>query len=68
MLNMPKVKNSAEDILKYFFSFSPEKRFWHFMQIVSRSRQFAWNGKTYFLEKEKNISLSSVQLAQSGKV
>ena len=35
-----------------FFSYFPENKIWHFMQIV------AWNVKPYFLEKQnkKNIS------------
>ena len=59
--------NSVDDKLICFL-FSLENRIWHFMQIVSYEticmkcqilrRQFAWNVKSYFLEKKnkKNIS------------
>ena len=46
---------SAVDKLMIFFSFFPENRLWHFMQIVSKRRQFAWNVKAYFLGKRRKI-------------
>ena len=69
------VKISTDIILKFFFfSFFPENRHWHFMQIISLwdnlhkmwkspRRQFAWNVKAYFMEQNKKhtINLSSAE-------
>ena len=40
---------------KIFFLLFPGNRIWDFRQIVSK-RQFAWNLKSYFLEKIRNIA------------
>ena len=52
-----------------FFLFFPENRFWHFMQIVSIWRQFAWNVKSSFLGENKKsfINLSSAESPENGK-
>ena len=47
------VKFSADDILKYFFVFSPEHRFWLFYGNCLHERQFAWNVKSCLLGKNK---------------
>ena len=38
------------DIFFFFFFFS-WKQIWHFMQVVSKGKQFEWNVKPCFLEK-----------------
>ena len=45
--------NSADDKLVIFFLFLPDNRIWHFMQIVSSGRQFAWYVKSCCLAKSK---------------
>ena len=54
------VKMSADDILKYFFLLFPEKKVWHFMQIVFfgifMKYQSQFSGKKKEKEKKK-ISL-----------
>ena len=53
---------SRQQIDDVFFHFFPESKLWQSMQIVLRQfainvKQFAWNIRAYFLEKnEKNIS------------
>ena len=43
-----------------FFLFFPENRIWHFMQTVSKWRQFAWNVKSCFWgKKRRKISIWS---------
>ena len=44
-------KNSADDILKYFFLFFLENRIWHFMQIVSQGDNLHEVSDPIFLEK-----------------
>ena len=48
-----RVKNSADGILKYFFLFSPENEFWHFMQIVSSGDNLHKLSKPIFYKKKK---------------
>ena len=56
MLSMQDKKKIHRRHFDMFFLFSPENRFWLFMQIVSL--ELAWNGKACYLEKNKiKISL-----------
>ena len=48
------VKFSADDILKYFFLFSPENRLWHFMPIFSISDKLDEMSDPVFWENMKN--------------
>ena len=48
--------NSADDKLMLFFTFFPRKKALTFRaNCLLRRRQFAWNGKAYFLEKAWKI-------------
>ena len=46
-------KNSAEDIFKYFFLIIPEKRIWHFRQIISIGDNLPEMLNPYFSSKNK---------------
>ena len=50
-------------ILKHFLIF-PDNRLWHFMQIVSFWKQFAWNVKAYLLGQQNIVNVSSGEFAQ----
>ena len=42
-------------VIHVLFLFFPENRLWHFIQIVSLRRQFAWKVRTYILGKVGKI-------------
>ena len=44
-------KNVSRRHFVIFFLFFLENRIWHFLQIVSFRRQFAWSVRSYFLGK-----------------
>ena len=58
------VKNSTDDILKYFFLIFPRKQDLTFHANCPQSRQFACNVKAYFLGKIRKhiINVSSVEV------